>query len=245
MELKLLWMYHDVMDLYGDKGNMRVLKKRCEDRGINLTIDTCGINEEKTLCEYDILFIGGGADKEQSYICEDLIHRKDAILEAMEKDTFILLICGGYQFFGKYYLDGNNHKMEGLGIFDIYAKRDMMNQKGRCTGNIAIEANLDGDIVKVVGFENHGGQTKNIKTPLGKVLAGHGNEYKSSHEGFYNGKVLGTYIHGPLFPKNPEICDFVIRKGLKRHYGDVTLSKLDDTLEMQAKEVMLKRLQVI
>lgn len=242
MELKLLWMYHDVMDLYGDKGNMRVLEKRCEERGINLIIDTCGIGEEKILSDYDLLFIGGGADKEQGYICKDLIPRKAAILEAIEKQTFVLLICGGFQFFGKYYIDSNKQKMEGLDIFDYYTES---NEKGRCSGNIVIEADLDGEKVQVVGFENHGGQTKNVATPLGKVIAGHGNEYKSSFEGFYNGQVLGTYIHGPLFPKNPEICDFVIRKALKRNYGDVSLKPLDDSLELKAKEVILKKLQLL
>ena len=242
MKLNVLWMYHDVMDLYGDKGNIRVFEKRCADRGIELVIDTCGMNEEKDLSSYDILFIGGGADKEQSYICKDLIPRKQAILDAIEKGTFILLICGGYQFFGKYYIDSNKNKIEGLGIFDYYTES---NEKGRCTGNIAIEADLDGEKVTIVGFENHGGQSKNVTTPLGKVLVGHGNTYKSSHEGFYNGQVLGTYMHGPLFPKNPEICDFVIKKGLERNYGKVTLTALDDTLELKAKEVMLKKLQVL
>lgn len=242
MKLKVLWMYHDVMDLYGDKGNMRVIEKRCADRGIELTIDTCGVGETKLISEYDILFIGGGADKEQNYICKDLISRKEEIIDALNKGTFVLLICGGYQFFGKYYIDSNKQKMDGLGIFEYYTES---NDKGRCTGNIAIEANLDGKKVKIVGFENHGGQTYGVKTPLGKVLSGHGNTYKSEFEGFYSENVLGTYIHGPLFPKNPEICDFIITKGLKRNYGNVELTPLDDTLELKAKEVMLKKLQVL
>ena len=240
MILKVLWMYHDVMDLYGDKGNMRVLRKRCEARGIDLRIDTCGRNEKKTFSEYDILFIGGGADKEQRLICEDLLTRKDEIMEALHKNMFILLICGGYQFFGKYYIDNANERIEGLSIFDYYSESNP--NVGRCTGNIVVEAELDGEKMTLVGFENHGGQSENVTTPLGKVVYGHGNKYKSSHEGFYNGQVLGTYMHGPLFPKNPELCDFVIRKGLKRNYGDVTLALLDDTLELKAKEVMLKRL---
>ncbi|NBK97378.1 MAG: glutamine amidotransferase [Erysipelotrichia bacterium] len=243
MILKVLWMYHDIMDLYGDKGNMRVLQKRCEDRGIDIIIDTCAMKEEKNFNDYDILFIGGGADKEQSLLYEDLLARKADILEAMEKGTFILLICGGYQFFGKYYIDNHKQKIEGLNLFDYYTESNT--QVGRCIGNIAIEANLDGEVYQVVGFENHGGQTMHVSTPFGKVLSGHGNTYQGEYEGFYNGQVLGTYMHGPLLPKNPEIADFIIRKGLKRKYGEVVLETLDDTLEKQAKAVMLKRMKVV
>ncbi len=242
MKLKVLWMYHDVMDLYGDKGNMKVLEKRCLDRGIDVEIDTCAMKEEKVLKDYDLLFIGGGADKEQSLLYEDLLSRKQDIIDALNANTFVLLICGGYQFFGKHYIDNSGRVIEGLGLFDYYTESNA--NVGRCIGNIAIEANLDGERCIIVGFENHGGQTMNVHTPLGKVLAGHGNAYKSSYEGFYNGQVLGTYMHGPLFPKNPEIADFVIRKSLARNYGKVELKPLDDTLEKQAKAVMLKRLNV-
>ncbi len=242
MILKVLWMYHDVMDLYGDKGNIQVLKKRCEARNIEIEIATCAMQEQKQLSDYDILFIGGGADKEQSLLYEDLLSRKDAIVEAIEKHTFVLLICGGYQFFGEHYIDNQGNRIEGLGLFPYYSESDT--SVGRCIGNIAVEANLDGQLVKVVGFENHGGQTRGVTTPFGKVLAGHGNEYKSQFEGFYNGKVLGTYMHGPLLPKNPEVADFIIKKGLFARYGDVTLPALDDTLEQKAKAVMLERLGV-
>lgn len=242
MILKVLWMYHNIMDLYGDKGNIHVLQKRCEDRGIEIIIETCECNEIKVLSDYDILFIGGGADKEQALLYEDLLSRKEALLEAIEKKTFILLICGGYQFFGKYYIDNNNQRIEGLSIFDYYTESNP--NVGRCIGNIAIEADLDGEKVKVVGFENHGGQSKDVKTPFGRVLHGHGNQYQSAYEGFYNGQVLGTYMHGPLLPKNPEVADFVIKKGLQRNYGFVELDVLDDTLERKAKEVILKRLHI-
>lgn len=242
MKLKVLWMYHDVMDLYGDKGNMKVLEKRCLDRNIDIVIDTCGLNEHKILKDYDLLFIGGGADKEQSLLYEDLLSRKQDIIDALEAGSFILLICGGYQFFGKHYIDNSGNVIEGLGLFDYYSESNP--NVGRCIGNIAIEANLDGETYIVVGFENHGGQTLQVQTPFGKVLAGHGNAYQSAYEGFYNGQVLGTYMHGPLLPKNPEIADFVIRKSLMRNYGKVELKALDDTLEKKAKKYMLKRLNV-
>ncbi len=235
-------MYHDVMDLYGDKGNIQVLKKRCLDRGIEVIVDTCAMHEKKVLKEYDLLFIGGGADKEQSLLYEDLLSRKQDILEAIENQTFILLICGGYQFFGQYYIDNKGREIKGLGLFDYYTKSDP--NVGRCIGNIAIRAILDEQEVIVVGFENHGGQTHGVTTPFGQVLSGHGNMYQSNREGFYNGQVLATYMHGPLLPKNPEVADFIIQKALMRQYGKVELEPLDDTLEIAAKKVILKRLNV-
>ena len=243
MELNVCWMYHDIMDLYGDKGNMMVLKKRCLDRGIQIKIDTLSIKDECDLSTYDLLFLGGGADKEQKMLIDDLLSRKENIAKAMNENTFILLICGGYQLFGQYYISADNEKIEGLKFFVYYTETG--SNGTRCIGNIAIECDLDGNKITAVGFENHGGQTRNVKTPLGHVLHGYGNSFEGKQEGFYNGQVLATYMHGPLLPKNPEITDFVIYKALKKRNPDITLqdlAPLDDTLEHQAKEYMLKRL---
>ncbi|MCR5794229.1 MAG: glutamine amidotransferase [Solobacterium sp.] len=242
MKLKMVWMYHDLMDLYGDKGNTEVIRRRCEKRGIECVVDTCTIGEEADLSSYDLFFLGGGADREQSLIFEDLISRKQDIEKAMESGTTFLLICGGYQLFGKYYKDQDGNIIDGLGFFDYYT--ESTDRDHRCIGNIALEVTMDGDTFKAVGFENHGGQTKNVTTPLGKVLFGHGNTYKSGYEGFVRDNVLATYMHGPLLPKNPMIADRIIKRALKRSYGDVTLEKLDDTIEDKAREVMLKRLKV-
>lgn len=240
MNLKILWMYHDLMDLYGDKGNAEVLRRRAEKRGIDVTLDTCTIGEEKNINDYDLFFLGGGADREQNLIMKDLLSRKDAIQEAMENHTAFLLICGGYQLFGQYYKDQDGNIVEGLKFFDYYTVAG--DRDSRCIGNIAIETVIDGKKVKVVGFENHGGQTKNVKTPFGKVLAGHGNENHSGYEGFMNDQVLATYMHGPLLPKNPDIADAVLKRALKKRYGNVELKALDDTIEYKAQEVILKRL---
>lgn len=240
MKLKICWLYHDLMDLYGDKGNIQVLKMRCEKRGIECVVDTCTLNEYKKLSDYDLLFIGGGADREQSLLVQDLLSRKDEFIEAMNSNTFILLICGGYQLFGQYYLDGDGKKIEGLGFFDYYtesASRDV-----RCIGNIAVEVMIENERFVVVGFENHGGQTRHVSSPLGKVIVGQGNSFGCGFEGFYNGQVLGTYMHGPLLPKNPKMADFIIKKALKKRYEDVELEVLEDTLENQAREVMLERI---
>lgn len=242
MDLKIIWMYHDLMDLYGDKGNIQVLKTRCKKRGIDCIVDTCTLHEPCNIDDYDLFFLGGGADREQNMIYEDLLGRKDEILKAMKNQTTFLLICGGYQLFGKYYKDQEGRMIEGLNIFDYYTEA---NGKGdRCIGNIAIETTMDGKTIKVVGFENHGGMTKDVQTPFGKVLKGHGNEFEGQFEGFMNDQVIATYMHGPLLPKNPMIADILIERALRKRHQEVTLTPLDDTLEDKARNVMLKRLDV-
>lgn len=241
MNLKILWMYHDLMDLYGDKGNAEVLRRRAEKRGIEVQLDTCTIGEEKNIDEYDLFFLGGGADKEQNLIFADLLQRKQSIQTAMDHKTAFLLICGGYQLFGQYYKDQDGNVIEGLKFFDYYTVAG--NRDERCIGNIAVETTMDGKTFKAVGFENHGGQTKNVSTPFAKVLSGHGNEMRSGFEGFMNEQVLATYMHGPLLPKNPDIADAILKRALKKRYGEVTLEPLDDTIEYQAQNVMLERLQ--
>ena len=242
MKLNICWMYHDLMNLYGDQGNIQVIKKRCEWRNIEAKVDTCSIGEDKDLSQYDLVFIGGGADQEQKLLISDLLSRKENIKQALDTNTFFLLICGGYQLFGQYYIDGDGEKINGLGLYSyesVAGTRD-----NRCIGNIIVEATLDDQLIKVVGFENHGGQTKGVQTPFAKVIKGHGNMYQSAYEGFYNGQVLGTYIHGPLLPKNPQIADFVIKKALSKNYGNVDLVPLDDEMENQARTVLLKRMNV-
>lgn len=245
MKLKVCWMYHDIMDLYGDKGNMMVLKKRCLDRDIQFELDTCGIGQKKDLSEYDLIFLGGGADKEQISLIPDLLSRKENIQKAMDENTFILLICGGYQLFGQYYIAANNQKIKGLQFYDYYT--DTGKQGSRCIGNIVIDANLDGIKTRIVGFENHGGQTLNVKHPLGKVIHGYGNSFDAGQEGFYDGKILGTYLHGPLLPKNPVVADFVIYKSLKKRNPDFKfedLKLLNETFEKGARDTLFKRFNI-
>ena len=186
--MRVCWMYHDIMDLYGDKGNMLVLSKRCKDRGIPFELDTCGIGEEKDLSSYDLLFFGGGADKEQLSLIPDLLSRKENIAKAIDEKTFVLLICGGYQMFGKYYVAADGSKIECLGFYDYRTETGA--EGSRCIGNIVIEAQLDDLHTKMVGFENHGGQTVGVDHPLGKVLYGCGNSFDAGWDGFYDGKVF-------------------------------------------------------
>ncbi|MDI6414032.1 glutamine amidotransferase [Solobacterium moorei] len=242
MELKILWMYHDLMDLYGDKGNIETLRYRASKRGINVVVDTCTLQEERDIEDYDIFFLGGGADKEQTLIYKDLLARKESILKAKESGTAFLLICGGYQLFGQYYLDQDGKKIDGLSIYDYYTESS--DRDHRCIGNIIVEAKIGDKQVTVVGFENHGGQTKAVSNPFGKVIVGHGNTYKGGYEGYMDAKTIATYMHGPLLPKNPAIADEVILRGLNRRYAVEQLEPLQDTLENAAHDAMLKRLNV-
>ena len=242
MELKILWMYHDLMDLYGDKGNIETLRYRASKRGINVVVDTCTLQEKRNIEDYDIFFLGGGADKEQTLIYKDLLARKESILKAKESGTAFLLICGGYQLFGQYYLDQDGQKIDGLGIYDYYTESS--DRDHRCIGNIVVKSNIHDKEVTVVGFENHGGQTKAVSNPFGKVLVGHGNTYKGEYEGYMDAQTIATYMHGPLLPKNPAIADEVILRGLNRRYALEQLEPLQDTLENAAHDAMLKRLNV-
>ena len=243
--VNVCWMYHDIMDLYGDKGNIMVLKKRCLDRNIEFHLDTCGIGEQKDLSQYDLIFLGGGADKEQISLIPDLLSRKENIKKAMDEHTFVLLICGGYQLFGQYYIAADGSKIEGLKFYDYYT--DTGKEGKRCIGNIILEDDLDGLKTKIIGFENHGGQTENVKSPLGKVLKGYGNSFDAGYEGFYDGKILGTYLHGPLLPKNPQVADFVITKAIQKRNPDFSfndLQPLEDLFEEKARKALLDRFQI-
>jgi len=245
LSIKVCWMYHDIMDLYGDKGNMMVLQKRCEDRQIDFHLETCAIGEKKDLSSFDLVFLGGGADKEQISLIPDLLKRKESIQKAMDENTFILLICGGYQLFGQYYITADGSRIEGLKFYDYYT--DTGKQGTRCIGNIIIDAKLDELHTKIIGFENHGGQTLHVTHPLGKVLHGFGNAFDADYEGFYDGKILGTYLHGPLLPKNPDVADFVITKAIQKRNPDFTindLKPLDNTFEENARKALLKRFQI-
>lgn len=241
--IKILHMYADVLDLYGDSGNMEILSYRCKKRGIECEIDTYSIDSETPdFSSFDLIYIGGGADLEQQHISDDLIKCKDGLINAYKNGTFLFLICGGYQLMGKYYRDADGNDIPGLGLFEYYTVAPNSRRK-RCIGNIVIETSITGTPVKVLGFENHGGQTQGVKTPFGKVLYGNGNCSKSEAEGYCEKNVIATYLHGPCLAKNPEISDYMISYCINRGSDShIELEKLDDTLEMDCRRVMLERL---
>ena len=241
-ELRILYLYPDILELYGDYGNIQVLKYRLEKRGITAIIDRYSIGDiTPDFNSYDLVFAGGGADQEQGILADDLIKYKDNIKEAINSGVFFLLICGAYQLFGKYYKSADGDIVPGLEVFDYYTEA-INDRKKRCIGNIVIEANLNGKSTKVIGFENHGGQTFDISNPFGKVLFGNGNKFEDTEEGYFQNNVIATYLHGPLLSKNPELADYIIKHCLDRKYNeDVVLEPLDDSFEELCRNQLLDR----
>ena len=262
--IKILYLYPDMLELYGDYGNIQVLKYRIESRGYKAIIDRYSIgNAAPNFNDYDIVFAGGGADNEQSILAEDLVKYKDNIKNAVNNGVFFLLICGAYQLFGKYYKGVEGNIIPGLEIFDYYTVANP-DRKKRCIGNIVIDATLDANInikksansnedssdnidnlnlkTKVIGFENHGGQTFDISNSFGNVLFGNGNKFGDSEEGFFENNVIATYLHGPLLSKNPELCDYIIKYCLNRKYNEnVELEPLNDEFENLCRKQLLNR----
>ena len=232
-------MYPDLLNLYGDRGNIITLKRRCLWRKIDVEVLEFTKDKEENLYKADILFIGGGSDREQEILYSHLIKFKKELKDLIEDNLVVLAICGGYQLLGKYYLDAFGNKIEGLGILNYYTKAE----KGRLIGNILIKTNLPIYPKTLVGFENHGGRTYHSYMPLGKVLKGYGNNGKDKTEGIIYKNLVGTYLHGPILPKNPHLADFLIKKALERKYKrDITLPNLDDKEELLAHEKVKRTL---
>ena len=240
--LKILYLYPDTLELYGDYGNIQVLKYRLEKRGINAIIEQYSIRDNPPdFNSYDLVFAGGGADQEQGILADDLIKYKDNIREAITNGVFFLLICGAYQLFGKYYKSADGDIVPGLEIFNYYTEA-INDRKKRCIGNIVIDVNLNGKTTKIIGFENHGGQTFDVSNPFGKVLYGNGNKFKDVEEGFFQKNVIATYLHGPLLSKNPDLADYIIKHCLDRKYkNDFVLEPLDNNFEELCRNQLLDK----
>ena len=241
-QITIGWLYPRLMSTYGDRGNIISLSKRCEWREIDVKVIELNVGfDKKQLEECDLLFMGGAQDREQKVVSEDLLIKKEILLKKIEKGVPGLFICGAYQFLGKYYKEADGTIINGLGIFNLYTESS--NKEERLIGNIAVKTN-EGTII---GFENHGGRTflgEDAK-PLGKVISGFGNNGKDGTEGLIYKNSIGTYLHGPILPKNPSIADFLIEKALEIKYKEKTVLKvLDDSLENKAKSVIAKRMSI-
>ncbi len=214
--LTLGHLYPDQLNLYGDRGNILTLQRRCQLRGIKLQVIELGIGDALAPDEYDMLFIGGGQDKEQAPVAQDLLEMKSiGLWAAIEDDMPVLAVCGGYQLLAHDYRPAAGPDMRGLGVFDAWTIHKG-EKEPRCTGDIAI--NWNG--YTLVGFENHGGRTYlGTAKPLGKVLKGHGNNSEDHTEGAVYRNTFGTYMHGSLLPKNPHFADHLITLALARTYG--------------------------
>ncbi len=229
-------LYPDLLNLYGDRGNIACLMKRCQWRDIE--VQTIEFQSEDTVDfqKLDIVLLGGGSDREQILVCRKLKKIQADFRSYVEDNGTVLAVCGGYQLLGKYY-ETREGRIEGLDLVNLYTEQG----EDRLIDNIILESPLCK--MPVVGFENHGGRTYiNNNRPFGKVLYGSGNDGKSGYEGVIYKNVIGTYLHGPLLPKNPQICDHLILKALERKYGPAHLEPLDDIQEQEANTYMVQRL---
>lgn len=236
MEINICHIYPDLLNVYGDFGNILILKDRAEKRGIKVNLINNSINDEFIKDDYDIVLFGGGQDFEQKIVSSDLTPEKTAsIKEYIEDGKVFLAICGGYQLLGNYYTAPDGEKIEGLKILDIYTEAG----DKRLIGNTVIFNDEFNEFY--VGFENHSGKTYigDLK-PLGKVKSGFGNNGEDGFEGCIYKGTFATYFHGCLLSKNPELADRMLKMALEYKYGDVVLAPLDDSLETQAKDYIIK-----
>ncbi|MGH2961318.1 MAG: type 1 glutamine amidotransferase [Solirubrobacterales bacterium] len=235
-ELRLLALYPDLMNIYADRGNILFLRRRCEWRGIGFSYAASGLRERFDPADHDLIYIGGGQDRDQVLVAADMVESKrDALAASVEDGAAVLAVCGGYQLLGHGYRVGDE-RIEGLGLADLETVRE---PGPRLIGNVSIEIDLGGGPRLVAGFENHGGRTYlgEDAVPLGRVLSGHGNNGRDGHEGVRRRNMLGTYLHGPLLPKNAWLADRLIQLALARRTGaEPELAPLDDGLESAAHE---------
>lgn len=236
MELRLLALYPEQMNIYADRGNILFLQRRCEWRGIGFEHATAGPGEGFDPGAHDLVYLGGGQDRDQRAVAADMVESKrEALASAVADGAVVLAVCGGYQLLGhSYQLD--DERLPGLGLVDLETVR---RPGPRLIGNVAIEVDLGTGTETLAGFENHGGRTYlgPGEQALGRVIKGHGNNGEDGLEGVRRDNLIGTYLHGPLLPKNAWLADCLIALALERHHGTrPELEPLDDTLERAAHE---------
>lgn len=241
LKLKLVHLYPLFLNLYGDAGNILTLKKRCEWRGIDLEIEHINIDdkiEEGT----DIYFIGGGQDRQQVEVSEELQKHKSILTAEYHNDAVFLGICGGYQLMGEYYQPHDAKRLEGIGLLDAYTVAGST----RFIGNVTAEVNYLIPTT-IVGFENHSGLTylntdNNDTKPMATIMTGKGNNGQDKTEGARSRNAFGTYLHGSFLPKNPHFADYLIKLALRKRYNDdIELASLDDSLEFNAHNSVLNK----
>lgn len=236
MMIRIAHLYPDMLNLYGDRGNIIALTDRMTRRGIEVKTDAITMGKSFNADDYDILFIGGGQDFEQDVLLDDLKKGKDVeINKAIHSSRVVLAICGGYQMLGKYYKTYDGKMLEYLGALDFYTE----GKEERMIGNFAYKTK---EGIEVVGFENHSGRTYlgSQVEPLGKMIKGYGNNGEDGTEGVRFKNTFGTYSHGPVLPKNPDFADLLIKKALENKYSNIELTPLNDTLEEKARNQVKK-----
>lgn len=242
MELKICHLYPDILNLYGDRGNILCMERRLRWRDIAVTTTNISVGMPLKAADYDLFFIGGGQDFEQEVLLEDLRGAKTAEIKAAVNDgKAFLAICGGYQMLGEYYKTWDGVQLDFIGAIGVHT----IGAKERMIGNYMFRTTPESGDTVVVGFENHSGKTylSEQVAPLGMMLSGNGNNGEDKTEGARYKNVFGTYSHGSLLPKNPVLCDFILQTALNHRYdGAEPLAPLDDTLELNAHRYMQERL---
>ncbi|MDL2246355.1 glutamine amidotransferase [Methanobrevibacter sp. OttesenSCG-928-K11] len=240
MELNIMDMYSDILNVYGDIGNLTCINERCKWRGIEVNNKSfsIGSNEKLDFDNIDMILIGGGSDKGQSVVSEDLLKHRSELENYLNNGGVLLAICGSYQMFGNNYHDIDGENIQCLEMFDIETHAE----SNRLIGNILVENSIGLTPKTLVGFENHAGRTYHNYNPLGEVKVGHGNNDENKYEGMVYKNFIGTYLHGPFLPKNPHIADYIILNALKNKYEVEKLTSLDDTIEINAHNSMVNKL---
>ena len=251
MRIRVCHLYPDLLNLYGDRGNVLIFCRRAEWRGIEVQLDLISLSDQVRFTDYDFIFTGGGADLDQGLVSKDLEMRGPLLIDAVEHGVALLCICGGYQLLGRYYRAQDGATLPGVGLFDLYTEAGSRRLKGNIL--LDLDPELKGGIMPcrgqqldtLVGFENHSGRTFLGETvrPLARVIRGNGNNGDDGTEGVNYKNAFGTYLHGPFLSKNPHFADLLIARALFRRHGSVDLAPLDDTLEINAHRVMERRLR--
>jgi lipid II isoglutaminyl synthase (glutamine-hydrolysing) len=234
-------LYPDYLNIYADRGNIAVLARRALWRGHELEVRSVSVGEPVRAGEHDLLYVGGGQDREQALVADDLVGKAEGVLEAVGAGAALLAVCGGYQLLGRSYRDLQGEDLPGVGLFPF----DTVAGETRMIGDVLLECELEpGERRTLAGFENHAGRTRLDPgaEPLGRVVAGFGNDGESGWEGCRVGRAVGTYLHGPLLPRNPWFADWLLSQALAHRLGEPpALGPLPDELELQAHAVSARR----
>jgi CobQ-like glutamine amidotransferase family enzyme len=234
-------LYPEYLNIYADRGNIAVLAQRAAWRGHTLEVRALGMDDAIVPGEHDLLYIGGGQDREQLLVAQDLAGKSEQVLEAAERGAAVLAVCGGYQLLGRGYQGFHGEDMPGVGLFPL----DTVAGERRMIGDVLLACELEPGVQRTLaGFENHAGRTKldPAAEPLGRVVAGFGNDGESGCEGCRVGRAIGTYLHGPLLPRNPWLADWILEQALAHQVGErVELEPLADELEGEAHRVAAAR----
>jgi CobQ-like glutamine amidotransferase family enzyme len=235
-------LYPDYLNIYADRGNMAVLAQRAAWRGHELEVRSISSADEVPSGQVDLFYVGGGQDREQALVAHDLVRKGDALRSEVEEGAALLAVCGGYQLLGRFYRDRRGTELPGIGLLPLYTVAG----ERRMIGDVLIECELvPGERRTLAGFENHAGRTHLDlgATPLGRVLAGFGNDGDSGYEGCRAGRVVGTYLHGPLLPRNPWLADWLLAQAIAHSMGGDApdLGPLADDLEREAHAISAGR----